>query len=391
MVVKSATRKRFSSWKQKQGFSASGPASAPRRILMTTDTIGGVWNYALELARGLARFDVEIALATMGPLPTPEQRRQVARIHNITLFESTFRLEWMEDPWEDVEKSGEWLMYLEAELKPDLVHLNGYMHADLAWNCPCMIVAHSCVVSWWQAVKQETIPRHFQQYQERVAKGLASADMVAAPSASMLSSIESCYLPLANSRVIYNGRSKKRYRPDNKINFILSVGRLWDEGKNIGAIARMADSLPWPVFIAGEEKHPEGEIARMDNVNHLGALPPAKLAPWFATAAIYALPARYEPFGLTVLEAALSGCALVLGDIPSLRELWQGAAVFVPPDDSEALADVLTSLCQDRVLREKMAKKAYERSRFFNPDKMAAEYFAAYLSLNTGLGSYSAA
>ncbi len=32
------------------------------------------------------------------------------------------------------------------------------------------------------------------------------------------------------------------------------------------------------------------------------------------------LPARYEPFGLSVLEAALSGCALVLGDIPSLRE-----------------------------------------------------------------------
>ncbi|WP_243688744.1 glycosyltransferase [Geotalea toluenoxydans] len=97
------------------------------------------------------------------------------------------------------------------------------------------------------------------------------------------------------------------------------------------------------------------------------------------------MPARYEPFGLTVLEAALSGCALVLGDIPSLRELWEGAAVFVPPDDANALADVLQSLCQDRTLRERMAEKAFERSRFFNPDKMAAEYFAAYLSLNSGL------
>lgn len=391
MVVKSATRKRFSTWKQKQGFAASGPPPAPRRILMTTDTVGGVWHYALELAKGLAKFDVDIALATMGPLPTAEQRRQVSRIPNITLFESSFRLEWMEDPWEDIKKGGEWLMYLESELKPDLVHLNGYMHADLPWNCPCMVVAHSCVLSWWEAVKKELVPHQFNEYRDRVAKGLACADLVAAPTTAMLNSIEASYQPLSNSRVIYNGRSRKRYHPDNKINFILSVGRVWDEAKNIGSIAKMANSLPWPVFIAGEEKHPEGQAMVLDNVNHLGNLPPAKLAPWYATAAIYALPARYEPFGLTVLEAALSRCALVLGDIPSLRELWEGAAIFVPPDDTEALANVLQGLCQDRVLREKMALKAYERSRFFNPDKMAAEYFAAYLSLNSGCHNSSAA
>jgi glycosyltransferase involved in cell wall biosynthesis len=353
---------------------------------MTTDTVGGVWNYALELARGLAKFDVSVALATMGPLPTPEQRRQASHIHNITLYEGEFRLEWMEDPWADVEKCGEWLMRLTEELKPDLVHLNGYSHADLPWNCPCMVVAHSCVLSWWQAVRKEPLPRRFDSYRERVTRGLARADLVAAPTTAMLSALESSYLPLTNTRVIYNGRCRKRFRPDNKINFILSVGRLWDEAKNIGAVAGLAPALPWPVFVAGEAKHPEGETPHLENVSHLGNLPPARLAPWFASAAIYALPARYEPFGLTVLEAALSGCALVLGDIPSLRELWEGAAIFVPPDDSCALADILQSLCEDRALREKMAEKAYERSRFFNPNKMAAEYLAAYASLNPGLG-----
>ncbi|WP_243371689.1 glycosyltransferase family 4 protein [Geotalea sp. SG265] len=382
MAVKSATRKRFSAWKQKQGLSGK-PSASPRRILMTTDTVGGVWNYSLELARGLAKYDVEVALATMGPLPTQEQRRQASHIHNITLHESGFRLEWMEDPWEDVEKCGEWLMRLDNELKPDLVHLNGYSHADLPWSCPCMVVAHSCVLSWWRAVKKEPLPRRLDHYKERVARGLARADLVAAPSMAMLKAVEGSYLPLANTRVIYNGRCRKRYRPDNKINFILSVGRIWDEAKNIGAVAGLAPALPWPVFVAGEEKHPEGAASLLDNVSHLGNLPPAKLAPWFASAAIYALPARYEPFGLTVLEAALSGCALVLGDIPSLRELWEGAAVFVPPDDTDALADVLQSLCDDRDLRERMAEKAFERSRFFNPNKMAAEYFAAYMSLNS--------
>ena len=62
------------------------------------------------------------------------------------------------------------------------------------------------------------------------------------------------------------------------------------------------------------------------------------MADAYAAAAIYALPARYEPFGLSVLEAAQHGCALVLGDIDSLRENWDGAALFVDPDDAGALA-----------------------------------------------------
>jgi hypothetical protein len=66
-------------------------------------------------------------------------------------------------------------------------------------------------------------------------------------------------------------------------------------------------------------------------VHCLGELPRDALAARAGAASIYALPARYEPFGLSVLEAALSGCALVLGDIASLRETWGDAAVYVPP------------------------------------------------------------
>ena len=36
------------------------------KILMTADTVGGVWTYALELAGALAPHGVEVALATMG-------------------------------------------------------------------------------------------------------------------------------------------------------------------------------------------------------------------------------------------------------------------------------------------------------------------------------------
>ena len=194
----------------------------------------------------------------------------------------------------------------------------------------------------------------------------------------MLHSIEQHYGHLPDTRVIYNGRSRRMFGPGRKEEIILSVGRIWDEAKNIAALARVAESLSWPVCVAGEEEHPEGGSSVVANVIRMGQLPPRRLASWFAAASIYALPARYEPFGLTILEAAMSGCALVLGDIPSLRELWEGAALFVPPDDTAALGRTLTTLCAERELREQLAEKALERSRVFSSARMTTEYLAAY-------------
>lgn len=351
----------------------------PRRILMTADPIGGVWSYALELARGLAGHGVEIELATMGRPLSPEQRREVGEEGNLTLHESSFRLEWMEDPWQDVERSGDWLLSLEALLRPDLVHLNGYVHAALPWQSPCMVVAHSCMLSWWQAVRRGEPPPSFEQYHRKVLQGLAAADLVVAPTAAMLEAVQRFYLPLPDARVIYNARGRTKFRPGRKEDFILSVGRIWDDAKNICALAQSAYDLPWPVYVAGEQKHPGGGgTASFEGVNRLGFLAPDSLAPWYAAASVYALPARYEPFGLTVLEAALSGCALVLGDIPSLRELWDGAAVFVDPDQPEALQNEICALCQDRPRLAGLGEKALQRSRSFSAAKMTQGYLDAY-------------
>lgn len=364
--------------------SEATPMTPPRLILMTADPIGGVWNYVLELARGLSTYGVEIALATMGQPLSPDQRREVEDEGNVTLYESEYRLEWMDDPWADIEQSGEWLLSLEEQLNPDLVHLNGYVHAALPWRSPCLVVAHSCILSWWQAVRQEELPSRFHQYRKLVAKGLAAADLVAAPSAAMLDTIRNLYLPLPNAKVVHNARGRTRFSPGKKEEFILSVGRVWDEAKNIGALARSAYELPWPVYVAGEICHPGGGSVAMDGVNRLGFLSPEDLAPWYAAAAIYALPARYEPFGLTVLEAALSGCALVLGDIPSLRELWDGAAVFVDPECPDRLLEELTSLCADRKRQVSLGEKALARSRSFSAGKMVAGYLSIYRQLCDG-------
>jgi glycosyltransferase involved in cell wall biosynthesis len=79
-----------------------------------------------------------------------------------------------------------------------------------------------------------------------------------------------------------------------------------------------------------------------------------------------------------VLEAALSGCALVLGDIPSLRELWNDAAVFVPPNDAEALSACLHDLVRHPEMRHEMGIEAQARATSFRHEDMVDAYVRVY-------------
>jgi glycogen synthase len=344
-----------------------------RRVLMTTDTVGGVWTFTVELAEALGRHGIEVALAAMGGMPTEAQRAEVAHIPNLRLFESPFKLEWMPDPWRDVEEAGRWLLDLERSLAPELVHLNSYGHGALPWSAPVLLSAHSCVVSWWAAVKRSPLPDDWRRYYEEVKRSLQAVDLVIAPTEAMRAMLREHYGDLPRTRVVPNGRDPSRFRRGAKEDFILTAGRLWDEAKNIRALARMAPKIAWPIYVAGD---PGG--ADLSGCRPLGRLSPPALAEWYARAGIYALPAFYEPFGLSVLEAALSGCALVLGDIPSLREIWNDAALFVPPGDASRLRTVLNSLIGNRRVRSDLARRSYQRALELGSDLMATQYLAAY-------------
>ncbi|HWO40650.1 MAG TPA: glycosyltransferase family 4 protein [Candidatus Eisenbacteria bacterium] len=349
---------------------------------MTGDTVGGVWSYALELAQALSEHRTEIVLATMGPLPSDKQRARLRDLANVTLYAADYRLEWMENPWRDVDAAGAWLLKLESRFEPDIVHLNGFSHGALPWRVPCLIVGHSCVWSWFEAVKGVAPPTEWNEYKNRVTAGLRAAQIVTAPSRAMLEALCRHYGPFAATGPVYNGRNPRHYAPGRKEPFVLAAGRFWDEAKNIGALAPAAQALPWRIYAAGPDQAPDGNKPRRDDsLIFLGEVDSTELSSWLARAAIFVLPARYEPFGLSVLEAALAGCALVLGDIPSLRELWDGAAVFVPPNDSHAISDGLKRLIEDSTGRRKLADTARRRAAFFSPERMARGYLDLYARL----------
>jgi glycosyltransferase involved in cell wall biosynthesis len=328
------------------------------RVLMTADAVGGVWTYALDLA---AALDAEVVIATMGPPPAE-------RPPNVLV--STYRLEWEDDPWDDVDRAGAWLLELEEELEPDVVHLNGFAHGSLPWRAPVLVAAHSDVYSWWWAVHGEPPPTRYDRYRSAVDAGLRAADVVVAPTRSVLDDLERHYR-LGRTRMVVPNGSSFVPGPEEKEPLVVGLGRFHDQAKNLAALVRAQPASAWPVVTAGD-----GTVA--------GRLDRPGVRSLLARASVFASPALYEPFGLGILEAARSGCALVLGDIPSLREVWGDAAVFVPPDD-EALAAALRVVTRDEELRVELAERARKRAARYTVEHMAARYTAVYDRLTAGV------
>jgi glycosyltransferase involved in cell wall biosynthesis len=357
------------------------------RVLMTADPIGGVWTYACELIDALAERRVEVVLATMGAPLAAAQRRAVHRMSNAVLAESGFALEWMPDPWRDVDAAADWLRGLAQRHAPDVVHVNGFAHAAVGFGAPVLCAAHSCVVTWMRAVRGCEPGADWAEYRTRVARGLRAAGELVAPTRAILEAILGAHGVVPRGRVIPNGRAAAAFPPAEKEPFVLAAGRLWDEAKGLADLEACAGGIRWPIHVAGPTASP-GVVRtvrtvrttphRTGGVRLLGELEPAELAAWMGRASIYATPARYEPFGLAALEAALAGCTLVLGDLATFREIWGGHAVYVPPHDPPALTFALAALIRDPLRRGALAAGARVRARALSPQRMAEAYRAVY-------------
>ena len=359
------------------------------RVLVTADTVGGVWTYARELVTGLTRYGVQVTLVSFGEIPTPRQSAWMEGLQGLDYRPTSFRLEWMQESQRDVERSERYLEAVIRDVCPDLLHFNQYCYGSVGADIPRVVVAHSDVVSWWIAVHGEEPPLSpwLRWYRYVVSRGLRSATMVVAPSRCMMNMLWEIYGRPAQSMVIYNGRSPRFFNPHmTKTTAVLGVGRLWDCAKQVSLLTGYPQAVP--VWIAGSEIHPEeawrggSSLAGLANVELKGLLPEKQLRMLYTRAAIYAATSRYEPFGLAPLEAALSRCTLVLNDIPSFHELWGEAAVYFHRNDGADLADKIRWLTRDPTLRRTYALRAYRRAlQRFTAERMVNEYLQLYCSL----------
>ncbi len=302
----------------------------------------------------------------------------------MSLVESDYALEWMRNPWADVDASGRWLLDLAASFGAEVIHLNGYSHANLPWAKPVVVTAHSCVYSWWRAVHGGEPGAEWAEYKRRVTAGLAACNVMVAPSAYMSGAVQREYgIAAEKIRVIHNFSGASQSAVQDKQRFILAAGRIWDAAKNLNLLEQIAPKVDWEIRVAGSERGPESVTIAAKSIRALGALPHPELLNEMERAGIFAHPALYEPFGLAVLEAARARCCLVLADIPSLRELWEGAAIFVDPRDVDGWTFELNELIGNAVKRDGLGERAYSHARKYQASSALNEYWSVYRALDS--------
>jgi glycosyltransferase involved in cell wall biosynthesis len=354
------------------------------RLMMTTDTVGGVWTFSVALVRALGAAGYQIALVTLGPRATSAQRAMILGCPGVSLIETDLKLEWQDPVGNDVDHARQVLREIGNRFSPDIIHFNGFREATFGWEVPTIVVAHSCVNSWATACGETDCfrGREWAVYTSAVRSVLQMVDAWVAPTAAFRDQIAQQYGLSAGGHVIWNGADGAIGPAELKLPIVLAAGRVWDKAKNLSVISSLAPILHWPIRIAGPSSvggGPDG-IA-LDGCEFLGELPHGAVLRQMKAASIFVSPALYEPFGLSVLEAASAGCALLLSDIPTFRELWDGAAMFFNCRKTETLAGCVRSLCYDEVERTRLQRAAAARAQRYPLSHTVNAYRSLYYPL----------
>ncbi|SFP83499.1 glycosyltransferase family 4 protein [Sphingomonas rubra] len=360
---------------------------------MTTDAVGGVWQYSTELATALRPLGVETVLAVMGPnsLSLREQEGGAQRRKGeddqhapLDIIHTNLPLDWLATSPTEVTRSAAAIAALATEVNADLIHLNSpTLAADTRFPVPVVAVAHGCIAAWWEAAHGTPPTPDYAWHADLMAQGLAAADAVVAPSAAFAATIQRLYDHPTAPLVVHNGRTAPPPSDTPATPSAFTAGRLWDPVKNTALLDQVAALLDTPFRAAGPLAGPHGETVSVAHLDHLGILSDAEIAQALASRPIHVSATRFEPFGLSVLEAALAGCPLVLSNIDTFRELWTGAALLVADETPEAYAAAIRRIEADPALRTHLGEAARLRAARYTPAAMAGAMAAIYAGLLT--------
>lgn len=164
---------------------------------------------------------------------------------------------------------------------------------------------------------------------------------------------------------------------------VISVGAVLNRRcapELLRAVARLAPRHPGLVLdLVGENRtHPRLDLPGLvsslglgDRVRLSGFVDEAGLADRYAAADAAVSLSEYEGFGLPALEAAARGVPLVVGEAPSLGEIFAPAALLVPPRDESVVARALDDILTDPLLRERLTTAGRALAREYSWDRAA--------------------
>lgn len=172
--------------------------------------------------------------------------------------------------------------------------------------------------------------------------------------------------------------------------FILYMGTL-EPRKNLltllRAFARLHDPTLHLVLAGGkgwlyDEIFDEIAALGINEVVHLpGYVPSDMQALWYNAAMAFAYLSHYEGFGLPIIEAQACGTPVLTGNTTALPEAAGDAALLVPPENVEAVAEGLHRLIRDTALRDTLRQRGRNHAAQFTWEKTAAQTTRLYRNI----------
>jgi glycosyltransferase involved in cell wall biosynthesis len=348
---------------------------------MTTDAVGGVWRYAVDMSAELGCRGWSVSLGVIGPAPSRAQELEASATPGVDVRLVDAPLDWLAGSEDALDAGRAAIAAAAAEARADIIQLNQPAYWSPYHPAPCVAVAHSCLETWTRVVRGASAPEDWIWHGQAVRSGLDGAAAAIAPSASFAQLLADAYGLGVRPLAVHNGAPPHFYFP-RKDEYVLAAGRAWDEAKNFAVLDAAAPSIGWQVRLAGETRSPDNcHRAQFENLICLGKVDGVTMATELACASIFVSPSLYEPFGLAVLEAAQAGAALALADIPTFRELWAGAAEFFDPRDPRDLARAVNLLAASPDRRATLANAARVRAIAYSIERAATDMEAVYARL----------
>jgi glycosyltransferase involved in cell wall biosynthesis len=280
------------------------------------------------------------------------------------------------------------LARLVRDLRADVVHTH-LVHADVYGGLAARLRATPLV-----STKHNDDPFRTGAFRY-VERGLAhlAERIVTITEALRAFTIERVGLPAGKVETIHYGLDElpeawgENPRGDvpHDATILLSTSRLTEQkgiDVAIRALASLPDDLVLVVLGEGRQRSSLEVLARELGVESRvflqGRVP--DVAAWLRRASVYVQPARWEGFGLGVLEAMLAGLPVVASDVSSLPELVVDGETgyLVPPDEPGALAERIAAALEQRSLGAAGAERA---RREFSVARMADRTAALYAEI----------
>ena len=95
------------------------------------------------------------------------------------------------------------------------------------------------------------------------------------------------------------------------------------------------------------------------------------LAKLVAAARAMAFVSYFEGFGIPLVEAMQAGCPVLSGNLTSLPEVAEDAALYCDPFSNESITDGLIKIDSDEDLRKHLIEKGLKRAQNFSWNKSA--------------------